>query len=125
MFVDRNKAFMKDYVLCDHLPGCPASSGGIFGKVIRYMIRYEMQGRNSLHAHIMLWTSKEDKFAAGNEVVGCTPCIWDDLTQAWVVPTAFVDSEAHKVQFNHVLNKQQHYCTEVDAPGCRFRGTCK
>jgi hypothetical protein len=125
IFVDRVRAFMQAFVLCDHLPGQPAGSGGIFGRVYRHMIRYEVQGRHSLHAHIMLWLSKADKTATGNEICACTPAIWDEEGQRWVVPAEYADSQAHSVQVNHVQDKHQHFCTEVFAPGCRCKGPCK
>ncbi|GAX85376.1 hypothetical protein CEUSTIGMA_g12793.t1 [Chlamydomonas eustigma] len=125
LFCDRIKAFMDTYVLCDHLPGCPAGTGGIFGKVLRHMIRFEVQGRHSLHVHIMLWLPENDKYKAGNEVSGCMPGIWDEDNQTWVVPDMFKDSEAHKILMKHIQRKQQHYCTDVGVPGCRFQGKCK
>ena len=40
----------------------PKSSeqGGICGRVQHYVVRYECQGRGSLHAHIMLWIHPAD-----------------------------------------------------------------
>ena len=126
IFINRVNDFMKTYVLCDELPGCPPGTGGIFGKVYRHMIRYEVQGRHSLHAHIMLWLrNKDDRQTTGDDVCGCTPLIWDEERESWVVPSAYEASAAHGILSNHIQKKQQHYCTGIHEPGCRFKGTCK
>ena len=125
IFVDRVNAFMQKYVVCDCLEGREPGTGGIYGHVYRYMIRYEVQGRHSLHAHIMLWLSKTDRTTTGDDISACNPNIWDSERSCWVVPDEYANSEAHSVQSQHIPAKQQHKCTDVGEPGCRYKGPCK
>ncbi|MCO5551949.1 hypothetical protein L7F22_005456 [Adiantum nelumboides] len=45
----------------------------ILGHVLHYLIRYEIQNRGSLHAHIILWISKDDIENVANEIMAYIP----------------------------------------------------
>ncbi|KAK9830171.1 hypothetical protein WJX72_010132 [[Myrmecia] bisecta] len=49
LFHTRLQAFLREHVTCDK-----NGKGGIFGRVRCKVVRYEVQGRGSLHAHILL-----------------------------------------------------------------------
>ena len=68
-FLARLKVFMQDYVL---------GGAKIFGNVTCHMVRYEVQGRGSLHAHILLWLDPVDALHLKHEIVAYLPATLDD-----------------------------------------------
>ena len=63
-FVRRLKAFMK------HLMQYPPLLGG---KLTDYVIRYETQGRGSVHAHLLLWIKMDPKYIPESDVIRLDP----------------------------------------------------
>jgi hypothetical protein len=63
-FVDRMNAFVK------HIIKCPAILGG---KLTHYVIRYETQGRGSVHAHMLLWIDIDPQRIHDEDVIHLTP----------------------------------------------------
>lgn len=59
LFLHRYKNVMKHHVL---------GRSGVFGKVDHYMTRFEVQGRGSLHAHVLLWINNADAERVRNEI---------------------------------------------------------
>ena len=84
----------------------------IYGKVLHYFIRYEHQGRGSLHAHIILWVDEADAERVGNEIVAAIPGVWDEEAQEYKSPEHFEEHNHPEVvrYFNLVKNKMQHTC---------------
>jgi hypothetical protein len=64
LFHTRLQAFFKKYVLGGH---------AIYGKVLEHVVRYEVQARGSLHAHILLWIDDADLAALRPQIVATCP----------------------------------------------------
>jgi len=84
----------------------------VLGNVQHYVVRYEVQQRDSLHAHVMLWVAEEEVATCGDGIVGCVPAEFDHEAQDFVPPT---DEEASRL-FGLVVDKQMHACRDE---GCR------
>ena len=96
--------------------------GGIFGKVLRYMYRLEVQERGSLHVHMVLWLDPSDVDRVSSEIVACVPAEWDEATGEFIPPT---DPE-ELLMYRLVRRKEIHKCSKVGCPnGCRRKGYCK
>jgi len=93
-------------------------TSGILGNIGQHVIRYELQGRGSLHAHILLWVSQEDVHRVTNELVAAIPGIWNESSQEYERP----EDPEERLLFDYVLRKQQHRCR---ADGCLKDGHCK
>ncbi len=104
LFHLRVKLFLKHYVM----------QGGenILGRVEHYVLRYEIQQRDSLHAHIMLWVNKDDVETCGDDIVACIPATYDYEKQSFIEPQ---NLEAQRLM-NLVMDKQMHECR---GSGCR------
>ena len=63
-FVRRLKAFMR------HLIQYPPMLGG---KLTDYIIRYETQGRGSVHAHMLWWIKMDPKYVPESDVIKLDP----------------------------------------------------
>ena len=58
-------------------------SNGILSRVQYHVIRYKVQHRLSLHAHIIFWFHPEDLASNLNDILAYVPTIYDDNTM-WV-----------------------------------------
>ncbi|GAX86458.1 hypothetical protein CEUSTIGMA_g13868.t1 [Chlamydomonas eustigma] len=89
---------------------------GVLGRIKDYLIRYEVQDRGSVHAHVIFWLHDEDVEAACSKIRSCMPAAWDEEADAFVRPAS---DPLAAVLFDIVNRKQRHVCTAVGAPGCR------
>lgn len=97
---------------------CPAGKG-LLGKVEHHVIRYEEQGRGSLHAHIILWVQASDIDRVSNEITAAIPADYDETTQDFVLPPDSIS----KSLLNLVVSKMQHRCRKK---GCmKGKDVCK
>ncbi|KAG2485202.1 hypothetical protein HYH03_016091 [Edaphochlamys debaryana] len=99
------------------------SAAAPLGRIQHHVIRYEVQNRQSLHAHILLWLHPDDVERVCSEFVACVPATYlGDASRSdcptsdehWEEPT----EPCAKRLFHHVLRKQMHRCTEPKQPGC-------
>lgn len=105
---ERLTNFMNGYVL-----GGPA----VLGRVLHSVIRYEVQSRGSVHAHIILWLDKRDVQRVTNEIVACIPAVLNSSGE-FNRP----EEPMHARLFDLVRRKQMHVC-RPDA--CLRYGKCK
>ena len=115
LFLQRLDDFLKNHVFAN------PESGGILGRVQHHVTRLEVQGRGSLHAHIMLWIHPEDLPWVSQEIHAFVPAHFDSSTRTFVEPT----DPAELMLFKLVARKQMHICTPPGAAGCREAGNCK
>lgn len=80
----------------------------ILGHVQHYLVRYEIQNRGSLHAHIILWISNEDVDKTTKEIAAYIPTVDE--------PTTNHSNELRSL----VITKQIHRCRDA----CRFMPGC-
>ena len=81
IFIRRLKTFMNMWIIprhrCKKTRQANADNGiytrGILGTDSRIFIRYEVQGRGSLHAHIMLWIHPSDVDNVCMEITSSKP----------------------------------------------------
>ena len=78
----------------------------ILGTIDQYVIRYKLQSRGSVHAHIILWMNQNDIERVTNEITAATPTIFDTTTGEFLEP---IDSHQNKL-FKIVMRKQLHIC---------------
>ncbi|GAX77275.1 hypothetical protein CEUSTIGMA_g4721.t1 [Chlamydomonas eustigma] len=89
---------------------------GVLGRVKDYLIRYEVQDRGSVHAHVIFWLHDDDVEAACSKIRSCMPAAWDDEAGKFVRPTSY---PLAALFFDIVHRKQRHVCTAVGEPDCR------
>lgn len=116
IFHRRIKAFMKQYI----------KGKGLLGHVLHYVIRYEVQNRGSLHAHIVLWLHKDDVDRVSDSILQCVPALFVAADGTSNSKSTFqVPADANlQTLLAIVLRKQMHSCKDVGAPGCREKGRC-
>jgi hypothetical protein len=110
-FIDRFKTLMRRDILCTDESG--RQKRGIFGNVTDHLVRYEVQGRGSLHVHMLLWLHPDDIDSVSSEISGAVPAEWDASTSAFREPTDPLELELYRL----VLRKQMHKCTPPGEPG--------
>ena len=126
IFMDKLKKFMHTWIIPppERKKGqknATKYSPGILGLVEHYVIRYEVQGRGSLHAHIMLWIHEDDIVdRVCNEITAHKPGTTraDGLNEAPPIS----DTYARKIH-DQVIQKQVHDCGRDLCKGCN--GRCK
>ena len=109
-FLKRIQDFLREHILHD---------SGILGKCEHYVIRYEVQHRGSLHAHIVIWIGPVDVPRVASEISACVPAVFDEASQDFIVPT----DPQRLALFNLVTKKQMHTCIENMCLGDNHR--CK
>ena len=94
MFHKRNSNFM-DVVV---------KGSDVLGRCQHWLVRYEAQGRGSLHAHILLWVHPDDIEKIENQIVAMIPgsIVGNEMKR----PT---DEAAAKL-YDYVVHKQLHTC---------------
>ena len=99
---------------------------GILGRIKHYVARYEVQGRGSLHAHILLWLEEEDVERVAAEIVAVVPADMKPEFEGMTAKQAGVSFKdlfqrpsdpLHQTLFDTVLRKQGHICV---ADGCMY-----
>ena len=97
LFHARLKKILHSYIL---------SGSRILGCVKEYVVRYEIQFRGSLHAHIILWIENSDVEYVANEITATVPAVFDTTLKFFLEPT---DSHQKRL-FKEVMRKQLHSC---------------
>jgi hypothetical protein len=95
----RLQAFLKEFILCP-------DGKGLLGTVQHHVIRYEEQGRGSLHAHIILWVLASDVDRVSIEITAAIPADYSETMQEFVPPSDPIS----KTLLELVVNKMQHTC---------------
>lgn len=88
------------------------------GQIQHYWVRLEVQNRNSLHAHIMLWVNPDDVPRVRDSIVAYVPAEYNTSTSEWIYPTEPHLNKLAKL----VVQKQLHTCRQQ---GCCRDGHCK
>ncbi len=98
-------------------------AGTLLGRVVRWVIRFEVQDRGSLHVHMCLWMSNDaEADRIGSEICAHIPAAYNPETQQFHVPDANVDPVGRRLYFL-VQNKQMHACCTRGRPKpCRPEG---
>jgi hypothetical protein len=120
--VECNRAFIArfEHVLQHYILHGPK----ILGPVADYAVRYECQGRGSLHVHMPIWLkTAADVHALDNRIVAYVPADFDVSTQSFMPPQ---DALLHRL-YTFAIRKQQHTCRnpEGGSKGCIRDGHCK
>lgn len=116
MFHQRLWSFLRQYII---LPKVNGQRGrGLLGRITNYLVRYEAQGRGSLHAHIILWVHPEDLPDISKEIIAYIPCTWSEAENRWYPLPSPKDTRL----LDLVLKKQIHTCREG---GCCKEGKCQ
>jgi hypothetical protein len=113
IFHARLKAFFREHILSQKDP--------LLGRVKHYVIRYEVQSRGSLHAHILLWLDDEDVDRVTNEISAAVPGNYDHQASQFTPPPAQAGPEEAPL-YNYVIGKQLHTCSVT---WCCKNGPCK
>lgn len=103
LFCDRFQTFFKKYILL-----IVRKEGGLLGRVVHWVVRYEVQARGSLHVHILLWLNPEDVDRVTNEICCSIPGTWDPTSDKVTPPSAHPESLLYK----YVVGKELHNCSE-------------
>ena len=93
----------------------------ILGKIEDYFIRYEFQGRGSVHAHVLLWVHTSDIDRVANEIVAYVPGGMDATAETLASLTP------QEIELRDlVLNKQIHECIKngTKMPCCAKSKMC-
>ena len=109
-FLKRIQDFLREHILHEN---------GILGNCKHYVIRYEVQHRGSLHAHIVIWIEAVDVPQAASEISACIPAVFDEASQEFIAPS----DPQRLALFNLVTKKQMHTCIENMCLGDNHR--CK
>lgn len=123
LFHQRVQHFMRD-ILCAGRP----DRRGALGRVTNYVVRYEVQHRHSVHAHIILWLHPDDVERVTSEIRANIPAKYRD-PDAESCPTCSYgpdkweppDDDLGRRLYLHVMTKQLHECNpalEVEAVCC-------
>ena len=78
----------------------------LMGRVKHDVIRWEVQGRGSLHTHVLFWIHPDDVELISDQISAAVPADWDDVKNCWIEP----EDEAEARLFNIVWHKLQHKC---------------
>ena len=95
IFLHRFKRFFTQYILGKH---------ALLGRIQHHVVRYEVQGRGSLHTHCLLWVDPADVSRVSKEIVAAIPAASVDGNLK--PPSTPLELELAKT----VLAKQQHQC---------------
>jgi hypothetical protein len=120
--IECNRAFVSrfEHVLQHHILHGPQ----ILGPISDYAIRYECQGRGSLHVHMCIWLPPEAVTALDSRIIAYIPAAYDENRGEFIAPQDAVRARL----FHHAVHKQQHRCqvaSSAGAKGCLQDGHCK
>jgi hypothetical protein len=99
LFCKRVNTFMKEVLVEQQ----------VLGKIDHFVMRLEVQGRGSLHAHIMLWVAEEDVNRVTDEIVAVVPALWNEEDNYMVSdkPRLDMDAVGMDTMGGHVYELQQ------------------
>eukprot|EP00798_Chlamydomonas_sp_ICE-L_P009807 gene9807-biopygen6985 len=105
LFNERVKLFMEKYI---------TNNKGILGRVTHHVIRFEVQNRGSLHAHIILWVDPKDIERIASEICGMVPAEVDPSNSS-----SFIEPECpEQARLLHmILRKNMHTCGQTELLG--------
>lgn len=109
VFLARWKTLLENHILAGEK---------VLGDVDEYVLRYECQGRQSLHIHMCVWLKTPEDVDNLKQNLTCRiPAEYCTETKAFIVPDKDTDPVQHRL-FNLVMDKQQHSCwnTYTDKP---------
>jgi hypothetical protein len=116
LFHARVTEFMNDNIL-DRTR--TSRSSKLLGRVQHHLVKYELQGRHSLHAHIVLWVHPDDIDEIADEIMAYSP---GPLGSDGQPDLSGCDDETCRLA-DLVNRKQMHVCREN---GCRAKyGYCR
>jgi hypothetical protein len=72
LFHNRFQAFFRRHII--------SKKGGLLGRVLHWVVRYEVQARGSLHVHVLLWLHADDVDRVTNEICACIPGTVDEAS---------------------------------------------
>jgi hypothetical protein len=72
------------------------SSQHLLGTIKEYVICYEIQHLDSLHAHIILWVIKNDIESITNEIISFIPATFDEKKNI-IQPTNGMQNTLYKI----------------------------
>ena len=82
----------------------------ILGEVDDYVLRYECQGRQSLHIHMCVWLKHEiDVYNIQRTITCHIPAPYCEESKTFIPPNKETHPVEHRL-FNLVITKQQHSC---------------
>ena len=121
LFHARLTNFLKEHIFVEE--------NGLLGKVKHWLIRYEVQGRGSLHAHILLWMESEaEADRVASEITASMPCVYREEVGPGgvpvlrpVIPDPEDDSMVSRL-CRMVMTKQRHTCSAAKPYGCAAKG---
>ena len=93
----------------------------ILGKVNQEVVRWEVQGRGSLHTHVLLWIDGNDVESVAAQISAAMPAEWDASKQEWIEPE---DSNQKKL-FHLVKDKMMHTCRRTSCRQKHEDGICQ
>ena len=102
------------------------STGATLGRVQHDLVRYECQGRGSLHAHILLWVHPDDIDRVSKEITASIPV--SRTVGAGCTANPFLDTchDATQERLRQiVLRKQVHKCRHGPGGCMHQRATCQ
>jgi len=93
------------------------SSHHLLGNIKQHVVRYEIQQRGSLHAHIILWIMENDIKHITNEIITFVPTMFNNNKNEFIDPTDAMQHNLYKL----VMRKQLHTCGNR----CKHKSHCK
>ncbi|KAG2496073.1 hypothetical protein HYH03_005992 [Edaphochlamys debaryana] len=120
--------FFMDKVLRVGRGDSSARAASPLGRILHHVTRYEVQNRQSLHAHILLWIHPNDVERVSAEIIACVPAAYHgDVSNKTCPITEDIwdepEDEPQRKLFRHVMSKQMHRCSPAKQPGCCKSGT--
>ena len=118
--VECNRAFLMrfNHVWDEYIMG----GHKVLGDIQDFAIRFECQGRGSLHAHICIWLSEAESIALDRRIISFVPADFNTDSNEFIPP----DDPLLRL-FEHAKFKQQHTCrnTTPQRKDCFSEGHCK
>jgi len=90
----------------------------LLGKITHYVVRYEMQSRQAMHAHVCLWVHDDDKSRVASEITQKIPGQYDETSEQFTIPEDPLLAKLHNI----ILTKNQHTCRKGE---CFVKGKCR
>ncbi len=110
----RVTAFFNKYICC------PAEQNPLFGRILEKVLRYESQGRGSLHVHALLWTHPEDVDAITAEITCTGPGELNAAGTERICPTDPMVCPARHCTLNMLLTWRRAITMALHAQGARL-----
>ena len=89
----------------------------ILGCIKEYVLRYEIQFRGSLHAHIILWIENSDFKHIANAIIITVPVVFDTTLKFFFEPT---DPHQNRLFKESCENNCIHIVHDAITKKCRY-----